>query len=132
MNLHAGSGNVSLRNAADADGFLDELLSKFILVQTLICVSAALPQEKFRQIAPRISLIFSDLHLYGECNLPLWATEDLLSCHSAESGKRTFRLKRKAAAVVELFPGKTVVEYTAEFDYEFDGPETVLLQLLPE
>ena len=75
---------------------------------------------------------FSDLHLYGECNLPLWATEDLLSCHSAESGKRTFRLKRKAAAVVELFSGKTVVEHTAEFDYEFDGPETVLFQRLPE
>lgn len=72
------------------------------------------------------------VHLYGECNLPLWATEDLLSCHSAESGERTFRLKHKAAAVVELFSGKTVAEHTAEFNYEFDGPETALFQLLPE
>ena len=112
--------------------FFDELLSKLILVQALIFVSTALPQEKFRQIAPRISLIFSYLHLYGKCNLPLWAMEGLLSRHSAESVKRTFCLKRKAAAVVELFFGKTVVEHTAEFDYEFDGPETVLFQLLPE
>ena len=86
-----------------------------------------LPPELLRKEAEE-----AGVHLYGECNLPLWATEDLLSCHSAESGKRTFRLKRKAAAVVELFSGKTVAEHTAEFNYEFDGPETALFQLLPE
>ncbi len=72
------------------------------------------------------------VHLYGELHLPLWATEHLLSCHSAESGTRHFHLKRRAAQIVELFSGRTVAERTADFDYTFDGPETALFELIPE
>lgn len=99
--------------------------------QTLPGLSIPNPEE-FTPELLRKEAEKAGVHLYGELNLPLWATDRLLSCHSAGSGSRTFRLKRRAARVLELFSGRVAAEHADEFTYSFDGPETVLFELLPE
>ncbi len=71
----------------------------------------------------------SGVHCYVDSDLPVWAAGTLLSCHSAESGTHTFRLKRRAEKIVELFRGRTVAEQTDTFDYSFHGPETALFEM---
>lgn len=61
-----------------------------------------------------------------EC--PVWAAEDLLMIHTTESGRRTIRLRRPAKLRTLL--GNPVPERECtEFEYEFSGPETILVQL---
>ena len=48
--------------------------------------------------------------------------------HTTESGKRTIRLRRPAKLRTLL--GNPVAEQVCtEFEYEFSGPETILIQL---
>lgn len=70
------------------------------------------------------------VHLYCDAALPVWASGSLLSCHCAEAERHTFRLKRRAAKVVELFSGRTVAENCGSFDYTFRKPETALFELI--
>ncbi len=69
------------------------------------------------------------VHLYTDPYLPVWATDRFLSCHAAESGTRTFHLKRPAARIIERFSNQVVAEDSAEFTYTFDGPESVMFEL---
>lgn len=68
------------------------------------------------------------VHLYTEMPCPVWASRDLLMIHTAESGKRTIRLRRPAK--VRILLGNPVPEtLSPEFEYEFSGPETILVEL---
>ena len=64
--------------------------------------------------------------MFSDINLPIWATDHFLSCHSAESGVKEFRLKKPVKRIVERFSNKTIAVDTDIFTYPFDGPETAL------
>ena len=68
------------------------------------------------------------VHFFTDMECPVWAAEDLLMIHTTESGKRTIRLRR--AAKLRTLLGNPVPERECmEFEYEFSGPETILVQL---
>lgn len=68
------------------------------------------------------------VHFFTDMECPVWAAEDLLMIHTTESGKRTIRLRRPAKLRTLL--GNPVPERECtEFEYEFSGPETILVQL---
>lgn len=66
------------------------------------------------------------VHFFTDMECPVWAAEDLLMIHTTESGKRTIRLRRPAKLRTLL--GNPVPERECmEFEYEFSGPETILV-----
>lgn len=68
------------------------------------------------------------VHFFTDMECPVWAAEDLLMIHTTESGKRTIRLRRPAKLRTLL--GNPVPERECtEFEYEFSGLETILVQL---
>ena len=68
------------------------------------------------------------VHFFTDMECPVWAAEDLLMIHTTESGKRIIRLRRPAKLRTLL--GNPVPERECtEFEYEFSGPETILVQL---
>ena len=68
------------------------------------------------------------VHFFTDMECPVWAAEDLLMFHTTESGRRTIRLRRPAKLRTLL--GNSVPERECtEFEYEFSGPETILVQL---
>lgn len=74
----------------------------------------------------RREAISAGVHMFSDINLPIWATDHFLSCHSAESGVKEFRLKKTVKRIVERFSNKTIAVDTDIFTYPFDGPETAL------
>ena len=68
------------------------------------------------------------VHFFTGMECPVWAAEDLLMIHTTESGKRTIRLR--CPAKLRTLLGNPVAEQVCtEFEYEFSGPETILIQL---
>ncbi|MBO4491043.1 MAG: hypothetical protein J5944_06760 [Lentisphaeria bacterium] len=69
------------------------------------------------------------VHLYAEEAIPVFASEDLLMVHSADSGKTVIRLPEKAAVITELFEGKLRFENTDTLELDIHAPETLLFEV---
>ncbi len=66
------------------------------------------------------------VHLYVKEAIPVFASDDLLMIHCAESGKIHVTLPRKTASLTELFEGKLHFKNVDSFELEIDGPQTLL------
>ena len=68
------------------------------------------------------------VHLFTDEAEPVWYSPGLLMVHTVKSGKRSIRLKRPAVPHVLL--GRPIAErLTDSSEYEFDAPETILIEL---
>ena len=85
--------------------------------------SRSLTPEKLRSLAEK-----AGVHFYTDLLCPVWASRDLLMIHTAESGRQTIRLRRPAGIRMLLGRDARNVEPT-RFEYEFSGPETILVEL---
>ena len=85
--------------------------------------SRSLTPEKLRSLAEK-----AGVHFYTDLLCPVWASRDLLMIHTAESGRQTIHLRRPAGIRMLLGRDARNVEPT-RFEYEFSGPETILVEL---
>lgn len=85
--------------------------------------SRSLTPEKLRALAEK-----AGVHFYTDLLCPVWASRDLLMIHTAESGRQTIRLRRPAGIRMLLGRDARNVEPT-RFEYDFSGPETILVEL---
>ena len=69
------------------------------------------------------------VHLYAGEAIPVFASEDLLMVHSADSGKLTIRLPEKASVIAELFEEKLRFENTDTLELDIHAPETLLFEV---
>ncbi|HUT95659.1 MAG TPA: hypothetical protein VMY37_39750 [Thermoguttaceae bacterium] len=83
-------------------------------------MTSSLLREMFRK---------AGVHIYSEDGDPFYANDELIALHSAEGGKRTFRLP-EARKVTELFEDRTVTDGpVTEFTETFKPMETRLYWL---
>ena len=69
-------------------------------------------------------------HMYVDEALPVYANDRLVAIHTAEGGKKTVYLPKKAKLVRELYSDKIVAENADRFEYEFKKPDTALFELI--
>ena len=85
--------------------------------------SRSLTPENLRSLAEK-----AGVHFHTDLLCPVWASRDLLMIHTAESGRQTIHLRRPAGIRMLLGRDARNVEPT-RFEYEFSGPETILVEL---
>lgn len=68
------------------------------------------------------------VHVFADFPAVVLASKDLLMIHTTETGRRTIRLKRPARPETLLGKPLQLGECTS-FEYDFTGPETLLLHL---
>jgi hypothetical protein len=80
-----------------------------------------LPAPVLRAIAR-----WAGVHIYSDAGDVLYANRSLLGVHSLSGGARTFRLPRTAAAVVDVFSGKTIARDTAGIEVVLEPRSSAL------
>ena len=83
-----------------------------------------LTEGKMREIAEEAGCFF-----HTDEPLPVVSNGRLLAVHCKEGGRKTIRLRRKCAKVVELMSGRTVGTDCESLDYEFASPDTALFEM---
>ena len=71
-------------------------------------------------------------HFWTDDPLPTMANERMLAIHCAKGGRRTVRLPRRYAEVVDLLTGRTVAKDAVSFADDFASPDTKLYELKGE
>ncbi|MDO5310131.1 MAG: hypothetical protein Q4G03_11670 [Planctomycetia bacterium] len=84
----------------------------------------SLNSEILRQIARD-----SGVNLYVTDQSPVYATQRLLTIHSAKGGVKRVQLPQRVKHVTEAYSGKVVAEDADAFEYDFNEPETPLFEL---
>ena len=85
--------------------------------------TAAIPPNVLRNMAKA-----SGVHLFTDEAEPVWYANGLLMVHTVKSGKRCIHLKRPAVPHVLL--GRSIAgQLTDCLEYDFDAPETILIEL---
>ena len=72
------------------------------------------------------------VHLYLDAPATVFAKEGFLAVHSKDGGKKTIRLRGKAAKVTDLLSGETVAQDADSFTCTFAAPDTRLFALSEE
>jgi hypothetical protein len=65
-------------------------------------------------------------HIYNDAADVLYATPELLGVHTVSGGRRTFRLRRRAEAIFDLFERRSVAREAAEFTVDLPPVSTSL------
>lgn len=82
-----------------------------------------LTPQKLRELAAG-----AGVHLFTDTAEPIWYGGGLLMVHAVQSGPQTIRLRE--SAVPHILLGRPVEERRcSEFVYDFDAPETILVEL---
>ena len=88
--------------------------------------SEALPPETLRQLAKE-----AGVHLFSELPCPVWYGEKLLMVHTAQAGRQRIALRHPAKASLLLGRKEALAQDSeSAFTYDFDAPETILVELL--
>ena len=80
----------------------------------------------------RKALLDAGCHAWTDDPTPVMANERLLAVHVKEGGRRTIRLPRTCAKVVDLLSGETVAVDAASFDCEFASPDTRIFEMVAQ
>ena len=78
-----------------------------------------------------LTTIASDagVHLYLDAPATVFAKEGFLAVHTKDGGKKTIRLRGRAAKVTDLLSGETVAQDADSFTFVFSSPDTRLFDL---
>jgi len=74
---------------------------------------------------------FAGAHIYNDAADVLYATPELLGVHTIAGGRRTFRLRRTAEIVYDLFERRAVARESAAFDVDLSPASTSLFYTGP-
>ena len=83
-----------------------------------------LPASLLREIAR-----WAGVHIYSDAGDVLYANKSLVGVHTLAGGARTIKLPRTAAAVVDVFSGKTIARDTAGIEVVLEPRSTSLFSL---
>ncbi|MBO5766111.1 MAG: hypothetical protein J6S24_07480 [Lentisphaeria bacterium] len=64
-----------------------------------------------------------------DADLKIWSSKEFVSAHTRGGGRKTIKLKSKAARITEVFSGKLIAENTDVFADDFASPDTKLYHL---